>query len=1160
MKFFFAVVASLGVMSAECGNLIYNGGFELGTDGFALHRIVTRKDRRHLPLELEKADPAHGNCSIRIPNPDGDYFEFYVSSFVLKPDTVYTFSMTAKTDVAGGVPVEALIHDIRWNINRKTFQVGDRYSRCSFRFKTGAAGGPNVIRIWSFERTEPKGGWKGNLWLDDISITEEGESSGAVYAGIAGRRYCRNIAEKEKAPFRLKLQNDTAQEYRGTLKVKTVSEYDGRTVQEESVPVALKAGEIAELPLRSRVASKYGSYTLEVSGDGIVSRNLPYVVIGSLERKSRDYDRDICVGINGGVKLTSGYTNHKLILRNGYFSSNTSVEERFALLRDAGIRLVRLWDSGRLPTDWATAEPERGNYDFTFLDSVTGLLEKYGMVPVHVLGGELFRQPYLKTGYARENPLPAWALPLAERPAEHPPYAMQKLKGYIALPPINCWNEYMTALARHLKGKQAYFEFTNEPNLYVTPEVYNRYLKATWEGLKAGDANARVVGFSVTSDFKADSNSWLEQAINAGGLAWCDILSFHPYSMRELGSLLPADTAIRTIFDLLKKAGRALPIWNTELYYLFDTPASGDRAQKEKKVEYLLTRFLLDCGENVAQSISIQEDMLWRDSGYLNYVGELIPSTYFVACNTLARLFEGAKVVAKHRFPAGVICYVYRRDGKLIAAVWNYEKKTGVTLDLSRFDVMDLFGNQVAPGLKNVGPAPWLLTQGKRSETEFLAACAALKPRFVFPVQVSDRGRVIQGNAVIGLHNHSDELRNCFVGLNGGGYSAKERVELSLQPGESRAVSIPVRRIGEAKKTAHVVIFDGSTYRVPLLLSESSALANGSTLQLRSADGRLAAEVRAEVREKRFQVSVEVCDLTDAGPNGTREPWESDSVELFLDPIPLVLAERSAQRYNAETSRVFLSPRDPKPFRIWSQQLREEDCRWEIAPTASGYSVRFECPAEGLPFGFGIKVNDAENSRSKAVRSVAWGAEGKAYADRFQFGIIQETPAATANPAVTSLLTDGSLEAGKMAMDWKKNYSSATYPATLVENRDFFNGIRCMKLTASPETLLSVISRDLPAMPGQKLKLSFWAKGEGIRVLDCCIEIWSPVKHRGEHLYIRRKFNLTDEWKPYELTLAVSDDAKRYPDVLDKTARIKFWLPKEKGAVYLDDISVQRLP
>ena len=147
-----------------------------------------------------------------------------------------------------------------------------------------------------------------------------------------------------------------------------------------------------------------------------------------------------------------------------------------------------------------------------------------------------------------------------------------------------------------------------------------------------------------------------------------------------------------------------------------------------------------------------------------------------------------------------------------------------------------------------------------------------------------------------------------------------------------------------------------------------------------------------------------------------------------------------------------------------------------------------------------------------------------------------------------------------MTEDWKKNYSSPAYPATLVENRDFFNGTRCMKLTASPEALLSVISRDLPAMPGQKLKLSFWAKGEGIRVLDCCIEIWSPVKHRGEHLYIRRKFNLADDWKPYELTLVVSEDTKRYPDVLDKTARIKFWLPKEKGAVYLDDISVQRLP
>ena len=173
---------------------------------------------------------------------------------------------------------------------------------------------------------------------------------------------------------------------------------------------------------------------------------------------------------------------------------------------------------------------------------------------------------------------------------------------------------------------------------------------------------------------------------------------------------------------------------------------------------------------------------------------------------------------------------------------------------------------------------------------------------------------------------------------------------------------------------------------------------------------------------------------------------------------------------------------------------------------------------------------------------------------------MRKIPGAKRCAAVTSLLTDGSLEAGKMAMDWKKNYSSATYPATLVENRDFFNGIRCMKLTASPETLLSVISRDLPAVPGKALKLSFWAKGEEIRVLDCCIEIWSPVKHRGEHLYIRRKFTLTDDWKPYELTLAVPEDAERYPDILDKTARIKFWLPKQRGAICLDDISVRILP
>ena len=59
MKISIAIVSLLSLAGGAFGeNLIYNGGFELGTDGFALHRIVTRRDGRHIPLELETDVPA----------------------------------------------------------------------------------------------------------------------------------------------------------------------------------------------------------------------------------------------------------------------------------------------------------------------------------------------------------------------------------------------------------------------------------------------------------------------------------------------------------------------------------------------------------------------------------------------------------------------------------------------------------------------------------------------------------------------------------------------------------------------------------------------------------------------------------------------------------------------------------------------------------------------------------------------------------------------------------------------------------------------------------------------------------------------------------------------------------------------------------------------
>lgn len=1146
--------ALLASAAASGGNLVYNGGFELGTDGFALHRIITRKDLKHIPLELDSANAARGKFALKMANPDGDYFELYVSAFPLKPGTDYVFSMSAKTDVSGGIPVEALIHTRDWENKRKTFRIGSSYAKHSFRFNSGK-GGPHVIRLWSFQRTEPNGGWKGNLWLDDVSVTEaDSKESGSVYAAVSAPRYWMRPDGKESAQFSLKLQNDTKEKFERTLTVRTVSEYDGKTVAEKQIKAELNPGEIKTLPLPEAHVPQYGCYTVSVDGAGIRSRKFPYVVIGEVPSVPRDPEKDFLLGLNAGLGYRNGYSGGKLIARKGFDSHNTSPETTLALLRRAGFRLVREWDAGALPVDWGMAEPENGKFDFSFFDLTMKKMKEHGLIPVHVLGGELFRQPYLEGsgGYARRNPLPAWVLPLAERPAVHPENAMQKLKGYIAYPPVQYWTRYMTELAKHSKGEKQFFEFTNEPNLYVTPQVYRKYLKATYTALKKGDPNAKLIGFCATSDFKADGSGWLARAFQDGGLNSCDIVSFHPYDQRELASIQPADKAIQDIFAAMKRFGRTLPVWNTELYYLYD---GGDN--DESRPEYWLNRALVDCGEGVSQSISLANTMAWRRDCYLNYTGEVIPSVYFAASNTLARLFEGAKPVAKHRFLNSVICYVFRKDGKLIAAVWNYQRKQGIKLDASRFSVLDLFGNPVKAEVKTLDANPFYLQQGKMSDAEFLKACSALNPFLESPVQPSDSARLIDGHAVFGLHNESNEKASCTVGFQGGGFTALHSRTITLNPGESCSVELPLRAEKAAAGTPSVILLDNSMHSFPVRLTNALTKTNGESWRIASKDGKLSATLRLQVKEKRFFLTAQVKDSSDAGVSGMRKPWETDSVELFADTAPLAVPARFGERYTPQTFRVFLTPRDAQPFMLWSENLKPSDFKWKITPSADGYTAELEGPANDLPFGFAVKINDAENGKGKAVRSAAW-AGSETHKNRFGFGVIRKAGKET---KAEKTPFDGTFESGEKALDaWERNFSSRSYPASLDSNPEFFSGVRCMKLTASPESMLSVIAPDLPFAPGKKVAFSGWAKGKGVDVLDTCIELWKDG-HTGKHLYIRKKFKLQkDVWTPFRLELAIPANAKEVPDIDGGAARVKIWLPVTTGSVLLDELDFRILP
>lgn len=258
-----------------------------------------------------------------------------------------------------------------------------------------------------------------------------------------------------------------------------------------------------------------------------------------------------------------------------------------------------------------------------------------------------------------------------------------------------------------------------------------------------------------------------------------------------------------------------------------------------------------------------------------------------------------------------------------------------------------------------------------------------------FPIQTSSHVRLADDMLAAGLMNSSDKSVSVFAGFNGGGYTALHPVSVKLKPGEHKTVRIPLRRAVGNHESTRFILYSGTMMQYPVTVVKCETWKNGTIRTARSRDGKLSVSVQPEVRNGKFHLIVRVGDATDAGANGSRMPWETDSIELFLDPEPLDLPEFKADVYHSSISRIFITPRDRSPVTIWSKSLKSNDLKYDIKKEKAGYTLSLELPAKGLPYGFGIHVNDAENASQKTVRKVSCGLGEKAYRNRLVFGIIE---------------------------------------------------------------------------------------------------------------------------------------------------------------------------
>ena len=373
---------------------------------------------------------------------------------------------------------------------------------------------------------------------------------------------------------------------------------------------------------------------------------------------------------------------------------------------------------------------------------------------------------------------------------------------------------------------------------------------------------------------------------------------------------------------------------------------------------------------------------------------QLIPTENYVAYNALARHFEGAKPVETIHWANDAICYVFEKDGRPLAAFWNYGdiQKLTVTLpaDPAKLSLFDVLGNPVALPQDGVIPltaSPLYLEtkDASMAAKEFRAMMQNAKVESEIPFVIGSFSRIIPENGWTAII----PLRNCR------GSELKGEVEIQ---GAVSAFALPANAEGivKASVTSSKLARDIATFSIDGKTVELSLnVVSGKTLRLGEQATLGGMSFKAERAGNALQLSFEVKDATPSGEANERKPWEQDCIEIFLDTAPGEVAVKAPGAYHGKVAKLFVLPYAPAGQQVVKQSLGDVTSSVTLKP--DGYSVVLEIPFSALSLpddptgrciGFDVKLNDAPGAE-KATRNmdsyICRGGDSEEYRPRFTY-------------------------------------------------------------------------------------------------------------------------------------------------------------------------------
>lgn len=158
----------------------------------------------------------------------------------------------------------------------------------------------------------------------------------------------------------------------------------------------------------------------------------------------------------------------------------------------------------RIQSGWAKCEPEKGKYDFAWLDEIVDGLNAQGV------------RPWMCLCYG--NPL----------------YGADRNLGsglFMTDEVMKAWRKYVRETVKHYGDRVVMWEIWNEPNLRSknNPEIYAEMLIATAEEIRKVDKKAVIIGFGLSGVPLAWPREVMEILKARKKVDLIDMVSFHPY-------------------------------------------------------------------------------------------------------------------------------------------------------------------------------------------------------------------------------------------------------------------------------------------------------------------------------------------------------------------------------------------------------------------------------------------------------------------------------------------------------------------------------------------------------------------------------------------------------------------------------------------------------